>query len=111
MNENRKIVVQRTKWRPISEVIDEDYIENSHIFLDDFITKCKQFPNEPQSISGVVKKNTKHMAMEQSLYAQVINFWRKDLIFDAADKNKNESKFKFQGQSARSQLWFDLDLD
>ena len=26
-------------------------------------------------------------------------------------KIKNESKFKFQGQSARSQLWFDLDLD
>ena len=51
------------------------------------------------------------MAMEQSLYAQVIMFWRKDLKFDAADNNKNESKFKFQGQSARSQLWFDLDLD
>ena len=50
------------------------------------------------------------MAMERSLYAQVIKFRRKDLIFDAADKNKNESKFKFQGQSARSQLWFDLDL-
>ena len=33
------------------------------------------------------------------------------MIFYAADKNKNESKFKFQGQSARSQLWFDLDLD
>ena len=49
--------------------------------------------------------------MEQSLYAQVIMFWRKDLKFDAADKNKNASKFKFQGQSARSQLWFDLDLD
>ena len=48
--------------------------------------------------------------MEQSLYAQVIKFRRKDLIFDAADKNKNESKFKFQGQSARSQLWFDLYL-
>ena len=31
--------------------------------------------------------------------------------FDAADKNKNESKFKFQGQSGRSRLWFDLDLD
>ena len=30
-NENRKIVVQRTKWRPIYEVIDEDYIKNSHI--------------------------------------------------------------------------------
>ena len=49
--------------------------------------------------------------MKQSLYAQVIKFWQKDLIFDAADENKNESKFKFQGQSARSQLWFDFDLD
>ena len=26
-NENRQIVVQRTKWRPIYEVIDEDYIK------------------------------------------------------------------------------------
>ena len=51
------------------------------------------------------------MATEQSLYAQVIKFRRKDLLFDAADKNKTESKFKFQGQSTRSQLWFDLDLD
>ena len=33
------------------------------------------------------------------------------MLFDAADKNKTESKFKFKGQSARSQLWFDLDLD
>ena len=51
------------------------------------------------------------MAMEQSLYAQVIMFWRKDLKFDAADKNKNASKFTFQSQSARSRYWFDLDLD
>ena len=50
------------------------------------------------------------MAIEQSLYAQVIKFRRKDLKFDAADKNKNGSKFKFQGQSAISQLWLDLDL-
>ena len=49
--------------------------------------------------------------MEQSLYAQVIKFRRKDLKFDAAGKNANESKFKFQGQSGRSRLWFDLDLD
>ena len=41
-NENRKIVVQIIKWRPIYEVIDEYYIKNSHIFPDDFITKCKQ---------------------------------------------------------------------
>ena len=49
--------------------------------------------------------------MEKRLYAQVIKFRRKDLKFDAADKNKNESKIKFQGQSGRSRLWFDLDLD
>ena len=49
--------------------------------------------------------------MEQSLYAQVIMFRRKDLKFDAADKKKNVSKFKFQGQPGRSKLWFDLDLD
>ena len=29
----------------------------------------------------------------------------------ATDKNKSEAKFKFQGQYARSQIWFDLDLD
>ena len=51
------------------------------------------------------------MATEQSLNTHVIKFWRKDLKFDAADKNKNASKFKFQGQSGRSKLWFDLDLD
>ena len=51
------------------------------------------------------------MATEQSLYAQVVKLWRKDLQFVAADKNKSEAKFKFQAKSARSQLWFDLDLD
>ena len=49
--------------------------------------------------------------MEQSLYLQVIMFRRKDLKFDAADKNKKKSKFKFQGRSGRSRLWFDLDID
>ena len=43
------------------------------------------------------------MAMEQNLYAQVIKLCRKYLKFVATDKNKNEAKFKFQGQSARSQ--------
>ena len=47
--ENRR-VFQRTKWRPIYEIIDEDYIKNSNIFPDDFIIKCKQFPNKPQNI-------------------------------------------------------------
>ena len=51
------------------------------------------------------------MAMEQVSYAQVIMLRRQDLKFVATDRIKNEAKFKFQGQSARSQQWFDLDLD
>ena len=66
-NENSKIVFQRTKWRPIYEVIDEDYIKKSHIFPEYFITKCKQCPNEPQTILGEVNNNIKRMVMEQSL--------------------------------------------
>ena len=34
-----------------------------------------------------VKNNINRMATEKSLYAQLIMFWRKDLKFDAADKN------------------------
>ena len=41
------------------------------------------------------------MAMEQSLYAQVVKLRCKNFKFVATDKNKNEAKFKFQGQSAR----------
>ena len=37
--------------------------------------------------------------MEQVLYAQVVKISRNDLKFTAANKNKNEAKFKFQGQS------------
>ena len=51
------------------------------------------------------------MTMEQSLYAQVVKLCRKDLKCFATDVKKNEAKFKFQDQSARSQLWFDLDLN
>ena len=51
------------------------------------------------------------MATEKGLYAKVVNIIRKDLKFFAANNNKNEAKFKFQGQSTRSQCWFDLDFD
>ena len=53
--ENRRIV-NITQWRPIYEVIDEDYIKNSNIFPDAFIAKCKQCPKEPQNITSDVKK-------------------------------------------------------
>ena len=51
------------------------------------------------------------MTMEQVLYAQMIMLRQKYLKFFATDKIKNEAKFKFQGKSARSQQWFDIDFD
>ena len=51
------------------------------------------------------------MATEQALYAQVVKLRRKYLKLIAANKNENEAKFKFQGQSERSQRWFDLEFD
>ena len=35
---------------------------------------------------------------------------KKDFKFIAANNNRNEAKFKFQGQYARSQSRFDLDF-
>ena len=67
--------------------------------------------NVELDIPHEVKNNIKRMAMEQSLYAQVVKLRRKDLKFVATDKNNNEAKFKFQGKYARSQIWFDLNLD
>ena len=40
------------------------------------------------------------MAMEQGLYEKFAKIRRKGLKFIAANRNKNEAKFKFQGQSA-----------
>ena len=37
------------------------------------------------------------MAMKQGLYAQFIKVSRMDFKIIAANKNKNEAKFKFQG--------------
>ena len=51
------------------------------------------------------------MLREQGLYAQVVKLRQKDLKFTAENKNKNEAKIKFQGQSARSQRWFNIDFD
>ena len=53
----------------------------------------------------------RQMAMYKGFYEQVVKLRRKDLKLIAENKNKTEPKFKFQGQSARSQRWFDLDFD
>ena len=64
--------VNTTKWRPIYEVIYEDYIKDSKIFSDDFIKECMDNSNEARDIPRDVKNNIKRMEMEQGLYAQVI---------------------------------------
>ena len=51
------------------------------------------------------------MATKQGLYAQVVMLRQKGLEFIAANNNTNDAKFKFQGQSARPQCWFDIDFD
>ena len=53
----------------------------------------------------------KLISMEQGLYAQVVMLRRKYLKIAEANKNKNEAKFNFKDQSARSQRCFDLDFD
>ena len=50
--------VNTTKWRPIYEVKDEAYIEESKIFPDDFIRDCKNNSNEARDIPRDVKKIT-----------------------------------------------------
>ena len=49
--------------------------------------------------------------MKQGFYAQVIMLRQKDLKKIATDQIKNESKFKFQGQSAISQHFFGISFD
>ena len=100
-----------TKWTPIYEVIDEAYIKESNIFVEDLSDNVKKHSNVELDIPHEVKNNIKRMAMEQILYAQVVNLRCKGLKFVATDNNQNGAKFKFQGQSARSQIWFDIDLD
>ena len=51
------------------------------------------------------------MTVEKGLYVQAIMLCREYLKFVATDKIKNEAKFQFQGQSTRSQRWFDIDFD
>ena len=45
--------------------------------------------------------------MEQGLYAQVVIFFQKDL--DNKKERGNIKKYNFQGQSAGSIFWFDID--
>ena len=47
------------------------------------------------------------MALEQGLYAQVVMIRRRES--DNIKEKYKTNKFNFQGQSARTKHWFDLD--
>ena len=83
----------------------------SNIFPDYFVNICKDIVNEANNIALEVKNNIKRIAMEQGIYAKVVKVVWKDLKFIAENKNKNEAKYNFRGQSAWSQRWFDVDFD
>ena len=103
--------VNTIKWRILYEVIEEAYFKESGTFPDNFTKQCKDNANETQFIPNEIKNNINRISMEQGLYAQVVKLRRNNLKHIAENKNKNESKFKLQGLSARSQRWFDLDFD
>ena len=103
--------VNTIKCRPIYEVVEKAYFKEYENFPDDFMKQCKDNENEAQFIQLQIKNNIKRMEMEQGLYAKVVKLRQKDLKFIAANRNKNEAKFKFQGLSEISQCWFHLEYD
>ena len=97
--------------RPIYKITEETYFKESEMFPDDFVKQSKDNANEAQFILLEVKDNIKRMATKQEFQAKLVKLNQKYLKCIAANKNKNEAKFNFQGPSARSQHWFDLDLN
>ena len=55
--------VNTIKWRPIYEVIDKAYFEESEIFSYDFMQQCKDNANEAEFIPLKMKNNIKLMEM------------------------------------------------
>ena len=98
--------IKKKNWRPIYEVIDNCFCSKK-TFPTEFLEKCKNNQSKPQNIPSEVKVALKKMDMEQGLYEQVVIIQRKD---SENKKGKEKTKkYNFQGQSARSRHWFDLD--
>ena len=98
-------------WRTIYEAIHQYLFDETDIFPEEFLKHCKNNANVPFNITTDVKNNLKQIVTEQGLYAQVVMLFRNYFNITEETKNKNEDKFKFQGQSTRSQRWFDIDFD
>ena len=68
----------RTIWRPIYEVINAPFLKK-RIFSTRFLDLCKNNSNKPQFLPSYVRIVLKIMAMEQSLYSQVVIIFQKYL--------------------------------
>ena len=85
-----------------STKLQKKIISKNMIFLDYFINFFRDNTNEAKNNPIEVLKNEAN-AYGKGLYAQIIQISQNDFKFVAENKNENEAKFKFQGQSARSQ--------
>ena len=63
-----------------------------------------------QKNSTDIKNNFK-ISLEESLYAQVVRIRPKSLVQKKYTREKPKRRYLFQGQSAISKHWFDLDIE
>ena len=73
-------------WRPIYEVIENSYFEETKLFPTTFLNQCRNNTNEPHNIPNEIKTDFKIIAPEQCLYEQVVMIRRRD----SYDKSKNK---------------------
>ena len=83
--------------RPIYEVIQNSYIEETRIFPTIILDQFKNNPNESQNIPNEIKAYW-NMAMEQELYAHVVMIRQRE-SYDKKEK-ENTKKYNSLGISA-----------
>ena len=64
-------------WRNIYEAIGEPDFEEIKVFSKSFIEHCNKNKYDPQNFPSQIKKKIKTIALEESLYAQMIIICRK----------------------------------
>ena len=69
---------KQTFWRPICEVIENSYFEETKLFPTIFFNQCGNNPNEPQKIPNEIKSYLKRMDMEKGFNAQVVMIRQKE---------------------------------
>ena len=70
----------KNKWRTIYKAICECYFGEIKLFIRAFINICKKHPNDPQNIPTDIKNNSFLIALQESLYEQVLSIRPKSMI-------------------------------